>query len=488
MDTNFCRAVLALAVIAALGGCAGVAPRPDSRGVDALLVERGAQPMSPSTYEDVGADGPLVTELPAQPMTADSAVQIAMLHSPRLQQEYARLGLARAEVLEAVQISNPRFSISRLRPQSGPGSQLTTALAMPIVDLLLLPARARLANADYERARLDIAAAILGVANDVRSAWYAYVGAQQVADMRTAVAEAAGLSAELAKRFYDAGNISELQLKQEQAAASEARIEAGKSRAEALRARLALNIIVGLSGQTSEWKTADRLPQPVAREDDPVELHSLARRNNLDLLAARHELAVANSVLASTRHWRWLGGSDIGYEREREVDGTRIQGPTLALELPIFNQGQARLARAEAMVAQAKARVALAELGADNAVRLGAERVRILRQVVVAHRDALIPQRESIVARSQDEQNFMLIGVFELLQAKAKEFDAYQGYLEAVRDYWLARVELARAVGQKLPSDADTPVQTPSVQEIITPATTGDKPATEHENHSGDQP
>jgi len=482
MPMYFHRAVLALAVTAALGGCASVAPRPDSAGVDSLLIERGGQAVSTSpALADSGS------QLQAAPMTADSAVQFAMLHSPRLQQEYARLGLARADVLEVVEIGNPRFSISRLRPESGSGSQLTTGIAMPIVDMLLLPARTRLANADYQRTRFDIAAAILAVASDVRAAWYTYAGAQQVAEMRAAVAQAAELSAELAKRYYDAGNISELQLKQEQAAASEARINAARSQAEALRARLALNTIVGLSGPAADWKIADRLPQPATREDDPAELQDLAQRNNLELLAARQELEVAAAALASTRHWRWLGGSEIGYEREREVDGSRIKGPTLALELPIFNQGQARLARAEAVLAQANARLAQAELGADNAVRLGAERVRILRQVVATHRDALIPQREAVLARSQEQQNFMLIGVFELIQAKSREFDAYQSYLEAVRDYWLARVDLTRAVGQRLPSDSAITSGTPSVQEIVKPGSAIEQADT-HQHHSGDQP
>ena len=43
----------------------------------------------------------------------------------------------------------------------------------------------------------------------------------------------------------------------------------------------------------------------------------------------------------------------------------------------------------------------------------------------------MIPARETVVERSQQEQNFMLIGVFELIQAKTQEYDAYQGYLES---------------------------------------------------------
>jgi hypothetical protein len=112
---------------------------------------------------------------------------------------------------------------------------------------------------------------------------------------------------------------------------------------------------------------------------------------------------------------------------------------------------------------------------------MGSESVSALREVVQLHRDALVPQRERIVARQQERQNFMLIGVFELVQAKVAEYDAYQAYLEAVRDYWLARVELARAVGQRLPSDAGIDQRTPSVQDILQPAAG----AMDHSGHGG---
>jgi hypothetical protein len=76
----------------------------------------------------------------------------------------------------------------------------------------------------------------------------------------------------------------------------------------------------------------------------------------------------------------------------------------------------------------------------------------------------------------------MLIGVFELIQAKVAEYDAYQAYLEAVRDYWLARVELARVVGQRLPSDTGIDARTPSLEEILGPE---EAPAMDHSAHGG---
>ncbi len=158
-------------------------------------------------------------------------------------------------------------------------------------------------------------------------------------------------------------------------------------------------------------------------------------------------------ILQTTRRFRWLGGTEIGLEREREPDGTRLAGPTAAIELPIFNQGQSKVARAEARVAAARARLAQIEIASGNAVRLGVERIKVLREIIELHRTALIPQRENVVARRQEQQNFMLIGVFELIQAKRQEYEAYQSYLESIRDYWLARIDLMRAVGARLPSD-----------------------------------
>jgi cobalt-zinc-cadmium efflux system outer membrane protein len=204
-----------------------------------------------------------------------------------------------------------------------------------------------------------------------------------------------------------------------------------------------------------------------------------------------------------TRAFRLLGDTGIGYEREEETDGARLSGPTLELELPIFNQGQARVARAEAQLRVARARLAHFELSSDNAVDAGAQRVQVLSDIVRIHREALVPQRETVVARSQEEQNYMLIGVFELIRAKTEEYDAYQSLLEAVRDYWLARVDLMRVVGSRLPSEQQAGEPTPSVSEILNlqgrgamqgmdhsqhgsdPAASTPAPALDHSNHGG---
>ncbi len=496
------RPVLAVALLVTVSACVTVDPTQDTSEINRLLTERGAPGLGWETNGSAGDEATVRAWL-AEPMTAERALRMAMLRSPRLQEQYGELGLARADVLEAIQIANPRLGASRLSVENGVGTQITYGLAMPLVDLLVLPSRARLARRELERARYQIASAVLDVSLEVEAAWFTHVAAQQVAEMRAAVSEGLDVSADLAQRYFDAGNISELQLSREQAAASQARIDAARAAVAARMARFELTTLMGLTGFEAEWQTSTILPLPVATEDNPAELRRMAAENSLTLLAARREAEISADAAGVTRALRLLGDTGIGYEREEETDGGRLGGPTLDLELPIFNQGQARVARAEAQLRVVRARLARIELSSDNSVDAGAERVRVMSEIVRIHRQSLVPQREIVVARSQEEQNYMLIGVFDLIKARTEEYDAYQSYLEAVRDYWLARVDLMRVVGARLPSEQQISAPTPSVSEILTRSggragqgmdhsrhgaeqtTPASTPAPDHSNHGG---
>ena len=147
MDRFPGRALLALAFTAALGGCSTLAPQPRDAQITQLLAERGGPAVDWSAVGAPASDVAAMHRWRSEPMTLEAAVRVAMLRSPRLQQEYARIGLARADVLEAVEIGNPRLSFQRLSIDGG-GHKRTTGLSLPLLDLLVLPAKARLAGKD----------------------------------------------------------------------------------------------------------------------------------------------------------------------------------------------------------------------------------------------------------------------------------------------------------------------------------------------------
>ena len=58
----------------------------------------------------------------------------------------------------------------------------------------------------------------------------------------------------------------------------------------------------------------------------------------------------------------------------------------------------------------------------------------------------VVPQRKLIVDQTQVQYNAMQRGGYDLLTARERELSAERSYLEAWRDYWIARVELERAL------------------------------------------
>ena len=135
----------------------------------------------------------------------------------------------------------------------------------------------------------------------------------------------------------------------------------------------------------------------------------------------------------------------------------------------MFNWGAGRVAAARAALEQAEAELDARVLDSSNEVKLANARLLSAKARAESYRSALIPQREAVVEQMEREVNYMLIGVFELLVAKQQEYDAYAGYLDAVRDYWIARTELARAVGRQLPSSDQPAEPTLDPQELTKP-------------------
>ena len=472
------RPATALAAVIALVGCTSL-PRERGYAQTGDLIESRLG-TAPTWSPDAATSLMTTPTIPTEPLSADQAVRLAFLYNPRIREEYARLGLGRAELEDARRIANPSFGYAKLGPHSGDGTQITRSLSLSFTDLLLLPARKRFAAAELERLQNAVAAELLNLAAEVEIAWFESVSATQVAAMRDVVAQAAERSAELAQRFFDAGNITRLQLEQELAAAAQARIEAVRASADTLRARSELAHLIGLPVE-AHWATVDQLATPPSSEFSADQLVPLALAQRLDLAAVQQQVALREDVLGVTRRWRWLGAVGIGHERERRFEGGVIRGPSLSLELPIFNQSQGAITRAQAELMDARARLDGLALAVHNDARLGIARLAVTRDIAESYRTLLVPRREAIVARTQEQVNFMLKGVFELILAKQQEYDAYQEYLEAVRDYWTARAELRRVVGGRLPDDGVALQATIGVDAILPSAT---PPTMDHSMHA----
>jgi len=459
-----------------LGACASVPEDLGRSDVDNMLAERGQY--VPVTAQPTEA-AELLESLSESPLTPESAIRIALINNPDLEATYARLGFGAAEVYEAGRIRNPVFSFSILNSSLAfEQDQITFGLAASFTDLITLSARKRLSAGAFAALKQSIGDEVLHFAAETSMGYYSYVSAQQVAALRWQTAKAAELSATLAGRYFEAGNINARELAMERAAASEARLTALETDAKAYAARTALASMLGFS-VGSEWTAPAQLQLPLEQADDLPALLDLASNSRLDLASARTRMEVLADRLGVVNWTRWLGELEVGIERERETDGVRLTGPTLGWELPIFNTKQDALLRANAEWQMAIAEVRRLTIAVDNDVRLAHLELQIAKARVNEFRNTLIPQRIETVMQAQREVSYMLIGVFELINLKREEYDAYQGYLEAIRDYWLQRVALSLAVGNELPGATKAQTETVDVEEFIHPKV----PVMDHSKH-----
>lgn len=474
------RATMAALVSTGLAGCAHVAPRAAFDDVETLVAARGAP--APRWHRDEASTAAVeqrIAELLGPPLTLDGAVEIALLNNRSLQAAFEDLGIAQAEVVQAAKLENPvLFGSPRFSDRAG--TNLDLGITQNLLQLLVRPARKRLAGAQLEEVQLSVADEVLHLAAEAQRTYFEVVGAQQVRDMRALVSEAAEGSFDLARRIHAAGNLSDLALATERAMFEEARVVLAKSEVELRRTREALTRVLGLWGPAVAFTAVSRLPELPAEEPPLDSLESMAIDRRLDLAAAIQSVEVAATALGITRNWRYLLTAEIGVSAERETDGEWLIGPELSIELPIFDQRQAAIAEHEARFRQRAARMAALAVDIRSEVRELRDQLLMTRDLATHYRQVIIPLREQIVALTEEQYNYMLIGAFELLLAKQSEYDAYRDYIESVRDYWITRVSLTRAVGGSLEPG------TPGIA-IETPTTTPPN-ETAHEGHQGMTP
>jgi cobalt-zinc-cadmium efflux system outer membrane protein len=470
----------AVAASLLLVGCATI-PADRGESVTTTLLESRSTLAASIAIAGAGNAQTEVAKILAEPINADAAVRLALLQNPRMRGLYTELGLAQADVYDASRLSNPSLGYLRLAADGG-SSRTTWSLSQSFTELLFIGFSTRVSRSQLLQTQQRVASEVLALEADVRSAYYQYVSADLVAQMRTRSATLANVASQYAQQLFDAGNISALQLSREQAQASEATIQQRRAVVEASAAQAQLMNWLGLSlrnAATSNTPSFElNLPLPVALTAELPALQDWAQVQRLDLAALRERVSMSSDNLTHVRRWRWLGGVQVDAERERESNGETLAGFGAQLELPLFNQGGGNLLRARASLEATAANLAALELEIGNDMTVRYAEVQAAQAIVDEYRQRLVPLRERIVELSQQQQTFMLIGTFELLSARQQEMDTYQSYLQAVRDYWVAYTELLRTAGGKLPAGANA--EDTGISVGITPldnsAATGDTP------------
>ena len=389
-------------------------------------------------------------------LSVEGATEIALLNNQRLQATFEELGLAGADVLQSRLPRNPILGIDIRSPEKA----FELSLLQNVISLLQIRRRHAVAAASFESAKLRVTNEVLVLASKVRMACYTLQAAEQVTEMRRTVVESARASAELAIRQRDAGNVSDLDLENEQAFLEQAKLQLANSEGAVLSARESLNRLMGLWGSDTGWKIAPALPELPPEDPGLQGLESLAVAQRMDLRAAWAELQAAAGAVPLARSSANLDIS-VGVHREREPEGITTTGPVLDYSLPLFDRGRPAKSRAEALLRQSQDRYAALAVEIRSEIREAWNRMALARSRVAYYRDVVLPRRSRINELSQRNYNFMLLGPYQLIMAKQNEINAQGEYVESLKDYWINHAELQRALGGDIRPAGREPAPSP---------------------------
>ena len=390
-----------------------------------------------------------VARLIKRQLTADAAVQIALLNNRGLQAAYDELGIAEAVRVQQSLPPNPTIQVTRL---AGPAeTEIDRQIVASIVSLATLPARTEIAADRFRQAQLAAALETLRVAAEARRSYIRAVAARRQVGLLEQANGAAATTTELTKRLGETGAMNKLDQARELAFHAEltTQLASARQRADAERERLIRAL--GLWGGDLAFKLPDRLAALPGkpRALPQVEQDAVSRR--VDLQMARMDAETLAKSYGLTRATRFVNVLDAGYADKitRNKDtGERAhdRGFTVSLEVPLFDFGEGKLREAEATYMQAINRLAEKAVNVRSEAREAYRNYRATYDIARHYQKDVLPLRNTISDEMMLRYGAMQVDVFALLVEARQKIAVNGAAADALRDFWLASADLSAVV------------------------------------------
>ncbi|MCG8406185.1 MAG: TolC family protein [Phycisphaerales bacterium] len=473
---------LAFVSIAWVSGCAKVDPSADYRRVAERVKDAtGRDEVYHPDEDDLIAAK--VADLLRDGLTVDEAVQISLLNNPRLQAAFWNIGMARADVVQSGLLSNPTLGLSFRLPSGGGLANFEAGIVQNIADLWQIPVRKRAAEQTLNAVILKLARQVGVNAMNAKSAYFE----AQAADRQREIAlENLELSKQLlglttTRRQAGAGNEIEVNLSRAELLETELAVRTAEQ--NAYTARRNLTILLGLSIPLTDLVLTESLPNPIAFSLQEDRVFSLAQQYRPDLLAAEASVESAlaaykqevlrifptlNVGLALERMERGpsngrdrlaesvrntaqagaISGPDVRFDEDKNTD--LILGPSIGLQLPIFDQNQAQIARAAYAHKQAAKSLEAMKQQITQDARLAIENARIALDMAGFFHSELLPLRQQNLDLTREAFRAGRTPLAIVLDAQRALIAARGRYIEQTKEAAVALVELEKVVALPL--------------------------------------
>jgi outer membrane protein TolC len=389
-----------------------------------------------------------VARLLRAPLSADAAVQVALLNNAELQAAYNRLGVAEAVAVQASRPPLPSFSYDWVKTSIE--LDIERQVVASVLQLATWPARSKLAGVRFEQAELRAAEETLRIAAETRKAYYSAVGVREVLGALNSAKANAEASAELAVKLTQTGAVNKLDQARRQVFASEIEAQVTAAKLKAIAAEERLTRLMGLLAPNVATLLPSSLPPVPGKSRSLASIEQEAMDKRVDLEIARLEveaLARSYGITRSTRLVNVLEAAGISKTQkdkgEPSADGG---GFDIRFEVPIYDFGRARVREAEQRYFEALNQLRAMAVNARSEAREAYGIYASTRSIAAQYEEEVLPLRQTISEETELQYNAMQVDAFALLEAARENAASKVASIEAKRNFWLAYTDLTVAV------------------------------------------
>lgn len=478
---------IALGVVAVVAGsgCATVDPTLD--------YDRARQHITDATgHENIyrpGNDAVVEARLDVlmtDGLTAPEAVEVCLLNNRRLQAAFFEVGMARADVVQSGLLANPSLAASVRFPSGGGLANVEFGLAQNIAELWQIPVRKQAAERELDRAILDLARLASTLAIQSKEAYFRAVATGERHKLAGDNLSIARNLLELAETRREAGAGTELDVNLSRAVVVEAELELETARLAVAETGRALATLLGIAAPASDIALTSPLPEVPPQMPEVARLIELAREVRLDIRAARQGVLSARARLEE-EYRRVFPTIEIGIELERgerksqggrdifadtarssiaaggltapeiqsrsqrDADTDFTIGPSVSLELPIFDQNQAQIAKAAYGYEQAVKTLEALDREVAQEVRGAVDRALTAWRLLRVYRVRSLPLAKNTLDLSREAYRAGRTSFLSVLEAQRFYLVTRSRSVDAAERAAITIPDVERAVG--LPFD-----------------------------------
>ncbi len=401
-------------------------------------------------------------------ISADTAVQVALLNNKGLQAAYADLGIDAADVWQQMLPENPKISVGVLgiaAPETILFRAVESMIATNLQAAMTRDRRVDIAKTRFEQTQLKAVDDTLRLAAETRRAWIRAVASFETVQYLRQGQIAADAASDLAEKLGESGALPKAGQAREHAFYAELTGQLAEARLDAQLAKEELTRLMGLWGRDVDYYVPDALPPlpQLLRAGSTIESEALKSR--VDLQIAQLELELAAKTFGLTQATRYVSDLDLltGFEAEQETEteyeltGGELEEsksrkvvftPQLELEftIPIYDTGKPRLRKAELAYLRGANLLAEKAVNIRSEARAAYTNYRARHEIGLHYKRNVLPLRQTIENESLLTYNGMITNTFELLADTRAKIGTLIVSVNAKRDFWLADADLNAAI------------------------------------------